>query len=82
MSPRGNYTVAILNATKDYDTLSESLVDIHSEISSIKSLKINGQQYNIEWFFCAGLNFLALCSGIQAANARFSCVWCKCPSEK
>ena len=51
LSPGGNHTVAILNATEDYDILSESLVDIRSKISSIKSVKINGQQYNIEWFF-------------------------------
>ena len=25
---------------------------------------------------------LALCIGIEAANAKFSCVWCKCPADK
>ena len=27
------------------------------------------------------LKFLALCSGIEAVNSRFACLWCKCPSE-
>ena len=33
------------------------------------------------FFFGADWKFLALCTGIEAANARYSCIWCKCPSE-
>ena len=80
-SPRGNHTVAIINAMEDYDTLSESLADISNEIKEIHSIQINEVEYTIEWFFTADLKFLALCSGIEAANSRFACVWCKCPSE-
>ena len=25
--------------------------------------------------------YLAITTGIEAANTRFSCIWCKCPSE-
>ena len=28
------------------------------------------------------MKYLAICAGIQAANAKFSCVWCKCPAEQ
>ena len=31
------------------------------------------------YFFCADWKFLALCVGIDAANATFACIWCKCP---
>lgn len=80
-SPRGNHTVAIINAMEDYETLSESLMDISNEIKEIHSIEINEVQYRVEWFFTADLKFLALCSGIEAANSRFACIWCKCPSE-
>ena len=44
-------------------------------MNHLQTSEIMGQQYTIEWFFTADLKFLALCSGIQAANARFACVW-------
>ena len=31
--------------------------------------------------FGADLKFLALCTGIGAANSKYACIWCKCPSE-
>ena len=80
-APRGNHTVAILNTTEDYNTLSESLVDISNEIKMIHEIEINEIKYAIEWFFTADLKFLALCTGLEAANSKFACVWCKCPSE-
>ena len=49
-APRGNHTVAILNTTEDYNTLSESLVDISNEIKMIHEIEINEIKYAIEWF--------------------------------
>ena len=28
------------------------------------------------------MKYLAICAGIQAANAKFLCVWCKCQAEQ
>ena len=28
------------------------------------------------------MKYHAICAGIQAANANYSCVWCKCPVEQ
>lgn len=28
------------------------------------------------------MKFLAIACGIESANAKFSCVWCKCPSDE
>lgn len=37
----------------------------------------------VEFFLGGGdLKFLALVCGINAANATYSCVWCKCPAEE
>ena len=80
-SPRGNHTVAILNCTEDYEDLAESLVKISNEVRMIKSVTIDDVEYGIEWFLTADMKFLAIIAGIEAANARFSCIWCKCVSE-
>ena len=80
-SPRGNHTIAILNAGENYEVLSEALEDIRAEIEQLKSLKVGDVEYSVEFFLGADWKFLALCVGIEAANAKYSCIWCVCPSE-
>ena len=81
-SPCGNHTIAILNTTENYDTLAESLAEIADEIKQIQSIKVDSFEFAIEWFFTADLKYLAIATGIEAANSRFACIWCKCPSEQ
>ena len=38
------------------------------------NMKLNG-------FLTTDMKFLAILAGIEAGNARFSCIWCKCASE-
>ena len=42
---------------------------------------LNGTEYTIEWFLGADLKFLALCTGVGAANSKYACIWCKFPAE-
>ena len=80
-SPCGNHTIVLLNAGEDYNKLAESLEDIQDEIKQLKSITVNDVVYTIEFFLGADWKFLALCVGIEAANAKYSCIWCTCPSE-
>ena len=80
-SPSGNHTIAILNTTENYDTLAESLVKISDEMQQTQSIKVGAHEFAIEWFFTADLKYLAITTGIEAANARCSCTWYKCPSK-
>ena len=81
-SPGGNHVLALLNAQEKYELLSAALKGIARDIESIKFLTIDRQNFNIKFYFCADMKYLAICAGIQAANAKFSCVWCKCPAEQ
>ena len=81
-SPRGNHTIALINTTENYDNLSESLKDLTTEIAELKSITCLNEQWDIEFFFGTDMKFLAICMGLEAANATFSCIWCKCPSDK
>ena len=84
-SPRRNHTIAILNAGENdevlSEALSEALEDIRAEIEQLKSLKVGDVEYSVEFFLGADCKFLALCIGLEAAIARYSCIWCVCPSE-
>jgi len=50
-------------------------------MKDIKSMTIEDITYTIEWFLEVDLKFLALCTGLSAANLKYACIWCKCPSE-
>ena len=72
--------IALLNTGADYDKLSESLEVIQDENKHLKSIKV--EYTTIEYFLGADWKFLALCVGIEAANAKYSCIWCTCPSDE
>jgi len=71
-SPGGNDVIAMLNAQEKYEHLSEALKDIANEIESLKSIKINGHNFRIEFSLSADMKHLAICLGIQAVNATYS----------
>ena len=72
----------MLNSQEKYEYLSEAVKDIANEIQSIQSITIDGQKFNIQFFLGADMKYLAICLGIQAAHAKYSCIWCKCPAEQ
>ena len=79
-SPCGNHSLAILQVPEDYDSLVGALSDIVSEAGQLTSIKINGSEHHIEFFLGGDMKFLAIVCGIDAANSKYSCVWCKCSS--
>lgn len=81
-SPGGNHVIALLNTEEKYEQLSDALKDIEEEIKSTQSLTIDGHKFQIKYFFSADMKYLAVCLGLQAANADYSCIWCKCPKEE
>lgn len=49
-----------------------------AEASELRSIKIHGK---IEYFLGGDLKFLAIVCGIEAANAKYACVWYKCSNS-
>ena len=50
--------------------------DILNKVRNLQSVVIDDVVYDIEYFFCADMKFLAICMGIESASSTFSCVWC------
>ena len=80
-SPNGNHTIALINTTEDYNNLLEALENIVSEIESLQSITVDGITFTVDFFLAADWKFLAQIIGIEAATARYFCIWCKCPAE-
>ena len=81
-SPNGNHVIAMLNAQENYDHLSVAMKDIAEEINLIKSISIDGHEYNIKFHLGGDMKYLAICLGIEAATSTYACIWCKCPADE
>lgn len=57
MSPKGNYTIAIIDACDNYDALQTALSDIIKEVGELTAIEVNGINFKIEYFLCSDLKF-------------------------
>ena len=48
VNEKGNYVLAILKTTENYDNLKESLADLTEEMSKLNKVKVRGKSYNIK----------------------------------
>ena len=51
MNEKGNYVLAIIKTTENYDNLKESLADLIKEMSNLKEITVNNQKCSIEYFW-------------------------------
>ena len=76
-----NHTLAILKASESYVALNDGLSDLVKEMKELQSIEFNGQHIDLSYYLMGDWKFLALVTGIQAANSNHPCVWCKCHKE-
>ena len=84
-SADGNHPLAIFKEPEDYESLRKSLSDLLIEISELKTIKVNGESFELEYFLGGGggggYEILAIVTGIDSTSSTYSCVWCKCPAS-
>ena len=81
-SVAGNHTLAILKCEEKYFDLAAGLSSIAEEVKTLSHIAVNGEEYKIEYFLSGDWKFLAVITGLNAANADYSCIWCKCKSAE
>ena len=80
-SVAGHHTIAILELCEHYDELATGLQDIAKEVSELQEIEVDGKPYALRYYLGGDWKFLALTCGLNAANADYSCIWCKCHSK-
>ena len=68
MNKKGNYVLAILKTTENYDNLKESLADLTEEMSKLNKVKVRGKSQNIKYFLGEDWKFPACVCGLEGAN--------------
>ncbi|KAL9977207.1 hypothetical protein ACROYT_G014586 [Oculina patagonica] len=43
---------------------------------------VDGVHYTVTWFCCSDWKFLAMIYGLNAATAKYFCIWCYCTKEQ
>jgi len=80
MSSKGNTVVGVVNGEENYWTISTSFSTLFESINNLISggkIEVKGKEYDLEVFLGGDYKFLLMVMGLNAANASYSCLWCK-----
>ena len=75
----GNYTLGIFEIeTENYENLIVCFEELVDELAKLKTIKIGSHDVNLVFYYSGDWKMLAQSLGIQSANSKYPCVWCKC----
>lgn len=78
----GNYTLGIFEIeSENYASVTECFKELIEEIANLNTIIVDDKELKIVYYYAGDWKMLANSLGIQGANARFPCVWCKCAKE-
>nr|CAG8645135.1 4962_t:CDS:2 [Entrophospora candida] len=83
--PDHHYTVVLYPGVENYLLLQKALAPLIRDLQDINEnglIDEFGVQWNFELFFSSDWKFLALCLGLNAANATYFCPYCKCTKKE
>lgn len=63
---------------EDYETLSEALPEVATELNQINNIVIDNTTYQIEKKLGGDMKNLAILLGIVPAKGHYACLWCHC----
>ena len=79
----GNYTIGIFEIEQENSlTVNESISDIRSELEELEEIEIRNQKVKVVYYLGGDWKMLAHSLGIQAANSKYCCIWCKCSKDE
>ena len=81
-SAHGNNLIAIFRGSEDYYQVKNSIQDIVEEAKMLQTFTFLGRTLVLEYYLGGDLKFLNMVCGIDSCSSKYSCLWCKCPSEE
>ena len=73
---------AIFKGSENYLDLQNALKDIIDKTHYFTSASLHGKLYQIDYYIGGDLQFLHGVCGIDFHASKYSCIWCKCPSDQ
>ena len=81
MSNSGNYLIAIFEDKEGYDALESHLLDIRHAVSNNTEIIVGDCLFKVSYYLGGDYKFLLCILGIDCASCKYSCIYCKCPSN-
>jgi hypothetical protein len=79
LTASGNYTLGIFELEdENYDNLIVCFKELVEELANLKEIKIGSHTLSLILYYAGDWKMLAHSLGIQSANSKYPCVWCKC----
>jgi hypothetical protein len=85
MSPHGTYVIGVFSIdNEDYDTVQECFekMKLKEQISQLRTARFGNRELPIVYYFGSDLKMMSNCMGIQAANGKNPCPWCKVSKDE
>lgn len=78
----GNYTIGIFEIEdENHATVRSSMSELIEEIEQLDTITVRDRDLRIVYYYGGDWKMLAQSLGIQSANSKYCCLWCKCPKD-
>ena len=78
----GNYSLGIFEIENEqHGALAACFRELIDEFERVSEVEVCGRRVRIVYYYGADWKMLAIVLGLQGANARHPCLWCKCDKE-
>ena len=91
-SEEGNRTLAVVQVSESYDNIKTSLGDIIHDVNEIQAKRddnnivkyttSSGKSVRLQFSLSGDMKFLLLVLGMNAANSKYACIYCKVPKTE
>jgi hypothetical protein len=79
----GNYTLGIYEIENEqHASLTECFKELIEEFERTSEIEVCGRTVKVVYYYGADWKMLAIVLGLQGANSKYPCVWCKCAKEE
>lgn len=78
----GNYTLGIYEIeNENHESVSACFKELIDEIRELNQITVYNKTLKVVYYLSGDWKMLAHSIGIQSANSKYPCVWCKCCKE-
>ena len=77
----GIHPIALFRDSEKYESVKLALADLIDEMKDTDVITVDGETFRIIYSLGGDYKFLSMVTGIDSANCKYACIWCKCPKD-
>ena len=77
----GIHPIALFCDSEKYELVKLALADLIDEMKDTEVITVDDETFRIVYSLGGDYKFPSMVTGIDSANCKYACIWCKCPKE-